>query len=237
MNYIEILSFLVNVHGIHIGLRQIKRILKKLGCRRRGVRSNFDDIVRVMENELKGSGSIIGYRAMHQRLTVQHSLNVSRNIVRQVLKILDPEGVNARSKHRLQRRVYTAKGPNYLWHMDGYDKLKPFGFCIYGAMDGYSRRVLWLEVASTNNDPEIIGSSGRISNHLVSVGTDEINIANETCCRRPLERGCSVEFNELATMIMQDEALSMPTNWIEAKELYSALLGLIEEFDTDDDIE
>ena len=52
---------------------------------------------------------------------------------------------------------------------------------------------------------------------------------NGTCCRRPLKRGCSVEFNELATMIMQDEALSMPnwTNWIEAKELYSALLGLI----------
>ena len=79
--------------------------------------------------------------------------------------------------------------------------------------------------------------SGRISNYLVSVGTDKIDIANETCCRRPLERGCSVQFNELATMIMQDEALSMPTNWIEAKELYSALLGLIEEFDTDDDME
>ena len=37
-------------------------------------------------------------------------------------------------------------------------------------------------------------------------------------------------------MIMQDEALSMPRNWIEAKELYSAL-SLIEEFDTDDDME
>ena len=85
---------------------------------------------------------------MHQGLTVQHSLNVSRNVTRQVLKILDTEGVNARSKHRLQRRVYTAKGPNYLWLMDGYDKLKPFGFCIHGAIDGYSRRVLWLEVAS-----------------------------------------------------------------------------------------
>ena len=87
MNYVEILSFLVNVNEIHIGLRQIKRILERLGCRRRGVRSNFGDIVRVMENELKGSGSIIGYRAMHQRLTVQSSLNVSRNIVRQVLKV------------------------------------------------------------------------------------------------------------------------------------------------------
>ena len=93
-------GFLVNFHGIHIGLRQIKRILKKLGCRRRGVRSDFDDIARVIENEFKRSGSIIEYRAMHQRLTVQHSFNVSRNIVRQVLKILDPEGVNHDQKGR-----------------------------------------------------------------------------------------------------------------------------------------
>ena len=90
---------------------------------------------------------------MHQGLTVQHSLNVSRNIIRQVLKILDKERVNARLKQRLKTRVYTAKGTNYLWHMDGYDKLKPFGFCIHGAIDGYSRWVLWLEEASTNNDP------------------------------------------------------------------------------------
>ena len=52
LNYLEILRFLANVHGIHPGLRQIKRILRRLGCRRRGVtqnyflngvRSNFDD--------------------------------------------------------------------------------------------------------------------------------------------------------------------------------------------------
>ena len=41
MNYVEISSFLVNVHGIHIGSRQIKRILKKLGCRRRGAKAAF----------------------------------------------------------------------------------------------------------------------------------------------------------------------------------------------------
>ena len=38
---------------------------------------------------------------MHQRLTVQHSLNVSRNTARQVLRILDPKGVNGRSKGSL----------------------------------------------------------------------------------------------------------------------------------------
>jgi hypothetical protein len=115
--------------------------------------------VRVIENELRGSGSIIGYRAMHQWLvTIEHGLNVARNVVRQVLKMLDPEGAHTRSRHRLRRRIYTAKGPNYLWHIDCYDKLKPFGFCIHGGIDGYSRRILWLEVASSNNDPEIVGS-------------------------------------------------------------------------------
>ena len=76
--------------------------------------------------------------------------------VRPALKIVNPEGVETRSRGRLMRRKYKTKGPNYLWHIDGYDKLKPFGFCIHGAIDGYSRRVLWLEVGPSNNDPSIV---------------------------------------------------------------------------------
>lgn len=152
----EILSFLLNVHGIQLSLRQLRRILKNRGCTRREQSTDMSIIVRAVEEELRGSGSIIGYRSMHQRLTTDHHLIVTRNIVRQVLKILDPEGVQARSGHRLRRRNYSTKGPNYLWHIDGYDKLKPFGFCVHGAIDGYSRKILWLEVSSSNNDPGII---------------------------------------------------------------------------------
>ena len=32
----EIIGFLLNVHGINLSLRQLKRILKSRGCRRRG---------------------------------------------------------------------------------------------------------------------------------------------------------------------------------------------------------
>ena len=67
-----------------------------------------------------------------------------------------PQKHNPLYYYRLRRRVYRSKGLNYLWHIDGYDKLKPFGFCVYGAIDGFSRRILWLEVASSNNDPKII---------------------------------------------------------------------------------
>ena len=58
----------------------------------------------------------------------------------------------------ITHKIYSSKnkGLNYLWHIDGYDKLKPFGFCVHGAIDRFSRRILWLEVASSNNDPRIV---------------------------------------------------------------------------------
>ena len=119
-----------------------------MGCTRRWHRSNLNEVVEAVEEELRGSGSLLGYRAMHQRLINQHGLVTTREFVRHVLRVLDPEGVEHRSQHRLRRRIYRCKGPNYLWHIDGDDKLKPFGLCIHGAIDGFSRRILWLEVAS-----------------------------------------------------------------------------------------
>ena len=155
--YEEILVFLSKFHAIILSLRQLKRLLKTMGLRRRKVCSSVYEVVSEVERELRGSGSSIGYRAMHKRLTVDYNLVTDRETVRQVLKIVDPAGVQRRSKHRLKRRSYKVKGPNYIWHVDGYDKLKPFGFCIHGALDGYSRRVLWLEVGPSNNDPKVVG--------------------------------------------------------------------------------
>ena len=73
----------------------------------------------------------MGYRQMTQKLLHVHDISTDRDTVRELLKILDPVGVEARSRHRLQRRQYKTAGPNHIWHIDGYDKLKPFGFCIH----------------------------------------------------------------------------------------------------------
>ena len=58
---------------------------------------------------------------------------------------------------RLRRRIYRNPGPNYAWHIDGHDKLKPFGFAIHGAIDGYSRKIVWLRVLRSNKLSSIIG--------------------------------------------------------------------------------
>ena len=70
----ETLSFLLNVHGIRLGLRQLRRILKNRGCTRQEQSTDMSVIVRAVEEELSGSGSIIGYRSMHQRLTTEYTL-------------------------------------------------------------------------------------------------------------------------------------------------------------------
>lgn len=41
-------------------------------------------------------------------------------------------------KNILQKRFLT-KGPNWKWSLDGYDKLREFGFYIHGCLDEYSR--------------------------------------------------------------------------------------------------
>ena len=155
LQYWEILAFLLLSHGIVLSLRQLKRILARRGLRRRNNTSDVDTVLKAVETELNGSGRIVGYRGMWQRLQQDHNLVIGKETVRHVLRIVDPEGVEQRSRHRLRRRQYRGKGPSYIWHVDGYDKLKPFGFCIHGCIDGYSRRILWLEVGTTNNDPGV----------------------------------------------------------------------------------
>lgn len=156
--YKEILGFLLLRHGILLSLRQLKNILKKLNLKRRGLHTYtpLDRAVHVIDKELQTSGQSVGYRSMWHRLRVDHNINVKRNDVMDIMKELDPDGTDLRKAHRLKRRIYCAKGPNYIWHMDGYDKLKPFGFCIHGAIDGFSRRLIWLEVSDTNNNPKLV---------------------------------------------------------------------------------
>ncbi|KAG5884322.1 hypothetical protein JTB14_027652 [Gonioctena quinquepunctata] len=93
---------------------------------------------------------------------------VQQESVRLALNIHDPEGVTLRRRNRLRRREYFSKGPNFLWHIDSFDKLKPYGIAINSCIDGFSRNVLWHKAAFTNNDPAVI--SGYFMHTVESLG-------------------------------------------------------------------
>lgn len=133
------------------------------GLNRRGF-SNRDDsddafiqVRQRIQEVINGPASCGGYRAVWHTLEIE-GLRVPRIIVSDIVKELDPIGTELRKAKRLKRRVYYNPGPNYAWHQDGYDKLKPWGFPIHGAIDGFSRKILWLEVSRSNNSPDSIAS-------------------------------------------------------------------------------
>ena len=80
--YTEILAFFCIIHGIRLSLRHLKRILCRIGLRRRGMSSNLHDVVSAVEQELSHSGSLVGYRQRHQRITLDYGMIVNRETIR-----------------------------------------------------------------------------------------------------------------------------------------------------------
>jgi hypothetical protein len=78
---------------------------------------------------------------------------------------LDEEGLAARCPIRKKRKPkghFTTKGVNWVYYMDGHDKLmgyknSTFPLAVYGCIDTASRRLLWLRVWVSNSDPNLIG--------------------------------------------------------------------------------
>lgn len=153
--YSEIQDILYINHGYRISITQLKRVLSNLGLYRRKNYSPIEEIIDVIDKELSGAGQQLGYRFMHQKCK-KAGLVVPRSIVMEAQRLMDPVGVELRKKKRLIRRRYYAKGPNWCWHIDSYDKLKPYGICINGCVDGFSRKVIWVEAFVTNSDPKFI---------------------------------------------------------------------------------
>ena len=160
-SYEEMLLLLAKRHQCKMSRSTLLRRLKAYGLSRRGFTANqhSDRIIQEVRERIQqivnGPGSSGGYRTLWHTLEME-GLRVPRIVVQEILKEVDPEGSELRKAHRLKRREYHNPGPNYSWHMDGYDKLKPWGFPIHGAIDGFSQKILWLNVTRSNNSPDNI---------------------------------------------------------------------------------
>ena len=95
---------------------------------------------------------------MKHIISRKYNIDISYERVRKSLLRIDPEGVELRSRNVIRRRIYFSNGPFHMIHIDGHDKLKKWGFAIHGGIDGFSRKILWLKVATTNNDPIVVAN-------------------------------------------------------------------------------
>ncbi|KAK3090635.1 hypothetical protein FSP39_013299 [Pinctada imbricata] len=155
LKYSEIIQCLEELHGYSVGLRTLKRITKKLRLFRRKFKSDILEIALFLLQQCNEHGKMHGYRWIHLKC-LERGFVVDQETVRVMLLIIDPAGVAYRKRRRLRRRVYSIRGPNSVWHIDGYDKLSRYGIPIHGCVDGFSRQIIWLKAGVSNKNPFVI---------------------------------------------------------------------------------
>ncbi|XP_066925387.1 uncharacterized protein [Clytia hemisphaerica] len=148
-------------------LSSLRDRLKHFTIKCTNTNANIDDVIEAVSNELEGPGSKLGYRSMSQKIREVHSLKVPRDMVYEVMKELDPEGLESRGgvgipKRRRRNRRFISPGSNYCFSLDGHDKLcgyqkSTFPLCIYGGQDTFSGKIMFLKIWTSNNDPMVTG--------------------------------------------------------------------------------
>ncbi|KAK6494139.1 hypothetical protein HHUSO_G610 [Huso huso] len=182
----EILQLLKECHEINISNRSLERMLQRMNLYRRINKTDELGVANYIQQQLSTSGKLHGYRWMYHKCWM-NGMIVSRETVRLILRHLDAEGVDLRARNRLRRQTYFSRGPNFVWHIDGYDKLKPYGIAINGCVDGFSRQLIWLHAYSTNSDPRVIAGyymnavserQGCPHKIRIDMGTENIHVAD-----------------------------------------------------------
>ncbi|XP_065680522.1 uncharacterized protein LOC136094498 [Hydra vulgaris] len=155
MQYKKIVFLLSRYHGLEISVSTLKRYLNKMGLKRKNRLFENTSIRRLIETEVQTFAGIKGYRSIWHTLRISYGISINRDDVMNILRQINPAQSENRKHCKLKRRVYSSQGPNFVWHVDGYDKLKPYGFPIHGCIDGFSRKIIWLKLCRTNKDPVI----------------------------------------------------------------------------------
>ena len=112
---------------------------------------------------------------MTEIISLKYRVNISKEHVRKALVDIDPEGVSMRKKKTIKRREYETNGPFNVFHIDGNNKLKRFGFALHGYIDGFSRKLILLFVSTTNSDPLVVANL-----YLKAITADLIDVESLT---------------------------------------------------------
>ena len=124
LKYSKICHTICTIYNRSTSVRQLKHFCQKLKLTRRC--HVQDDLVKdIITNELS---TFLGYRQLSEFVNIKYNLTVSKKEVRKCLKVRDPEGVKERWRKVKMCWIYETDGPGDVFHMDGNDKLKRWGF-------------------------------------------------------------------------------------------------------------
>ena len=94
-------------------MRTFQRILKRLKIKRKNVKNYSTGTASAVLAKLEGSGSLPGYRSVHQRLRPR-GIVTDWESARTCIKVLDPLRVSLRKQLKLAKYSCCNKEPNNL---------------------------------------------------------------------------------------------------------------------------
>ncbi len=86
----------------------------------------LENVYAAVQTELSGPGKLLGYRALNQKLRMQHNVKVPRHLVHNVMADLDQSGLDCRNLRKRRRGAeidLTSDGHLWMVSFDGHDKL------------------------------------------------------------------------------------------------------------------
>lgn len=121
---------------------------------------------------------------------------VNRHDLRLSIGRVDSVGRSRRLANTIHRRTYKVEGPHHLWHLDGNHKLIHFHIVVHGAVDGFSRTIVFLR-ASDNNRASTVLTSFKEATNLYGIpsriridrGGENVDVAEYMIACRGSNRG------------------------------------------------
>ena len=156
----------------------------------------LDELVREITMEFPRAG----YRFIRSHLRAR-GYRITERRVRHSLGRIDPTAVAVRwtTHNAIHRRVYRVPYPNAVWHMDSNMSLVRWGFVVHGAVDGYSRLIVYLHCSSNNRANTVLhlfiqagGTYGYPSRMRSDQGGENVDVARLMLLLRGCNRGSHI---------------------------------------------
>lgn len=157
---------LLHLHseGYTITANALKRIRLELGLYRRQTREQSADRIRQLRAFFEEHSTINTRLQTYGRTYLytyirQHQHIISRSLMYDTFRDFFPGKVTDRWRTMKRRRLgWTTPGPDFIWSIDGYEKLKAFGFQVYAGIDAHSRHIVWFYIGvSSTTQRSIVG--------------------------------------------------------------------------------
>ncbi|KZP15177.1 hypothetical protein FIBSPDRAFT_912633 [Athelia psychrophila] len=159
MNDLEICSNMEDhydtaLHGL--GVVSLRNLRRKWGFQRTRQQKHTFQSISDAVRQIRVHFPFRGAETIKKNLRQMHGMHVSRKLVSNFLKVVEPQAVKARKGRRFKRKRYWAAGVNDAWPQDQHDKWKRFGLFLHQSCDAYSGSFNWVKIWWTNSNPRLI---------------------------------------------------------------------------------